>query len=70
MKKIMVTYLHLIWPVASDFIRRQGMIDSILNLIYIFMALIGFQWVLYGYSLAFGADIGGLIGGVNPRPDR
>jgi len=46
------------------------MIDSILNLSYIFMALIGFQWVLYGYSLAFGADIGGLIGGVNPRPDR
>jgi Amt family ammonium transporter len=29
------------------------------------MALIGVQWVLYGYSLAFGADINGLVGGLN-----
>jgi Amt family ammonium transporter len=29
------------------------------------MALIGVQWLLYGYSLAFGTDIGGLIGGLN-----
>ena len=29
------------------------------------MALIGVQWVLYGYSLAFGADISGIIGGLN-----
>ncbi len=29
------------------------------------MSLIGVQWVIYGYSLAFGPDIGGLIGGLD-----
>jgi Amt family ammonium transporter len=29
------------------------------------MALIGVQWVLFGYSLAFGQSINGLIGGLN-----
>jgi len=29
------------------------------------MALIGVQWVAYGYSLSFGADIKGIIGGLN-----
>ena len=28
------------------------------------MALISVQWVLWGYSLAFGPDLGGLIGGL------
>src|SRR5512137_1398069 len=45
-------------------VRRKNVLST-LTLSYIFMALIGVQWVLYGYSLAFGTDIGGLIGGLN-----
>jgi Amt family ammonium transporter len=44
--------------------RRKNVLST-LTLSYIFMALAGVQWVLYGYSLAFGVDIGGLIGGLN-----
>src|SRR5512146_2671562 len=44
---------------------RRKNILSTLTLSFIFMALIGVQWVLYGYSLSFGQDIGGLIGGLN-----
>jgi Amt family ammonium transporter len=32
---------------------------------FIVLALISIQWVLWGYSLAFGPDIGGVIGGLN-----
>ena len=45
-------------------VRRKNLLST-LTLSYIFMALAGVQWVLYGYSLAFGTDIGGLIGGLN-----
>ncbi len=41
---------------------RKKNILSTLNLSFIMAALIGVQWVLYGYSLAFGHDIGGVIG--------
>jgi len=44
---------------------RRKNILSTLTLSYVFMALIGVQWVLYGYSLAFGESIGGIIGGLN-----
>ena len=44
--------------------RRKNVLST-LTLSFAFMALIGVQWVLYGYSLAFGQDIGGLIGGLN-----
>ena len=44
---------------------RKKNILSTLNLSFIVMALLGVQWVLYGYSLAFGRDIQGLIGGLN-----
>jgi len=44
---------------------RKKNILSTLNLSIIVMALIGVQWVLYGYSLVFGADHKGLIGGLN-----
>ena len=43
-------------------VRRKNILST-LTLSYAFMALIGVQWVLYGYSQAFGADIEGLIGG-------
>ena len=45
-------------------VRRKNVLST-LTLSYIFMSLIGVQWLLYGYSLAFGSDIGGLIGGLN-----
>jgi Amt family ammonium transporter len=44
--------------------RRKNVLST-LTLSFAFMALVGVQWVLYGYSLAFGEDIGGLIGGLN-----
>jgi Amt family ammonium transporter len=56
---------------------RKKNILSTLNLSFIMIALIGVQWVLYGYSLAFGDDVGGgLVGnlkylgirGVTGRP--
>jgi Amt family ammonium transporter len=43
--------------------RRKNVLST-LTLSFAFMALVGVQWVLYGYSLAFGPDIGGLIGGL------
>jgi Amt family ammonium transporter len=45
-------------------VRRKNVLST-LTLSYTFMALIGVQWLLYGYSLAFGEDIGGIIGGLN-----
>ena len=45
-------------------VRRKNVLST-LTMSYIFMALIGVQWVLYGYSLAFGQDISGMIGGLN-----
>jgi Amt family ammonium transporter len=44
---------------------RKKNILSTLNLSFIIMALISVQWVLFGYSLAFGADLGGIVGGLN-----
>lgn len=44
---------------------RKKNILSTLNLNFIVMGLLGIQWVLYGYSLAFGEDTVGLIGGLN-----
>ncbi len=42
---------------------RKKNILSTLNLSFIMIGLIGVQWVLYGYSLAFGDDLGGgLVG--------
>ena len=32
---------------------------------FIMVGLITIQWVLFGYSLSFGPDIGGLIGGLD-----
>jgi len=45
-------------------VRRKNVLSTLI-LSFVFMALIGVQWVLYGYSLAFGTDINGIIGGLN-----
>ncbi|MBN1814354.1 MAG: ammonium transporter [Anaerolineae bacterium] len=44
---------------------RKKNILSTLNLSFIMMCLISVQWLLCGYSLAFGSDVGGVIGGLN-----
>src|SRR5512138_2752307 len=44
---------------------RKKNILSTLNLSFIVIALMSLQWVLFGYSLSFGADHVGLIGGFN-----
>jgi Amt family ammonium transporter len=45
-------------------VRRKNVLST-LTMSYIFMALIGVQWVVYGYSLCFGPDIKGFIGGLH-----
>jgi Amt family ammonium transporter len=42
-------------------VRRKNFINMV-ALAFIVFALISLQWVLFGYSLAFGPDIGGFIG--------
>jgi Amt family ammonium transporter len=42
---------------------RKKNILSTLNLSFITMGLVSIQWVLIGYTLAFGPSLGGLIGG-------
>jgi Amt family ammonium transporter len=44
---------------------RKKNILSTLNLSFITIGLLSVQWILYGYSLAFGTNHGGLIGGFN-----
>jgi ammonium transporter, Amt family len=44
-------------------VRRKNFI-SMLALAFIAFALVSIQWVVFGYSLAFGSDINGLIGGL------
>ncbi len=43
-------------------VRRKNVI-SMLALAFLAYALVSIQWVFCGYSLAFGPDVGGLIGG-------
>ncbi len=42
----------------------KNVLSTIMHSFFI-LALISVQWVLWGYSLAFGPDIGGLIGGLD-----
>jgi len=42
-------------------VRRKNLI-SMLALAFVAFALVSIQWVIVGYSLAFGTDIGGFIG--------
>ena len=43
---------------------RKKNILSTLNLSFVMIAMLSIQWVLYGYSLVFGTDHAGLIGGL------
>ena len=42
-------------------VRRKNFI-SMITLSFVAFALVSIQWILFGYSLAFGPDIGGFIG--------
>jgi len=44
---------------------RKKNILSTMMMSFAILAAIGILWVLYGYSLAFGPDKGGIIGGLN-----
>ncbi len=45
-------------------VRRKNVLATIMHSFFI-LALISVQWVLWGYTLAFGPDIGGLIGSLD-----
>ncbi len=45
-------------------VRKKNAISTII-LSFAIMAMISVQWVLFGYSLAFGPDVGGLIGNLH-----
>ena len=45
-------------------VRPKNVLSTIMHSFFI-VALISVQWVLWGYSLAFGPDVGGIIGGLS-----
>lgn len=45
-------------------VRRKNVLSTIM-MSFSALALVGLLWVLYGYSLSFGPDIGGIIGGLD-----
>lgn len=45
-------------------VRRKNVLGTIMHS-FIIAALISVQWVLWGYSLAFGPDVGGLVGNLD-----
>lgn len=59
-------------------VRRKNVLATIMQS-FVAIAIISVQWVLFGYSLSFGPDLGGIIGsldwaglrgvGVEPNPD-
>ena len=42
-------------------VRRKNIVSTIMYS-FVTIGLVGIVWVLWGYSLAFGPDIGGFIG--------
>lgn len=48
----------------AGMVRRKNILSTIM-MSFTILALVGLLWVLYGYSLSFGADNGGLIGGLD-----
>lgn len=45
-------------------VRRKNVLSTIMHSFFM-LALISVQWVLWGYTLAFGPDRGGIIGGLD-----
>lgn len=65
---VATTLVLMMTPALAFFyggmVRRKNVLST-LNLSFITMALISIQWVLFGYSLAFGTTQGGLWGALN-----
>ncbi len=66
---IVATALVLMMTPALGFfyggmVRRKNILST-LNLSFITIGLISIQWVVIGYTLAFGESVAGLIGGLN-----
>ncbi len=61
MVMLMVPGLALFY---AGMVRRKNILNTIM-LTLICLCMISVQWVLWGYSLSFGTDIGGVIGGFN-----
>jgi len=45
-------------------VRRKNILSTLM-MSFVALGLVGLLWVLYGYSLSFGSDHAGLIGGLN-----
>src|SRR4030043_32947 len=45
-------------------VRRKNILSTIM-MSFAILSLVGLLWVLYGYSLSFGPDKGGIIGGLD-----
>jgi len=62
----------------AGMVRRKNVLATLMQS-FIIIAVITIQWVLWGYSLAFGPDVGGIVGslrwfglsgvGLEPNPD-
>jgi ammonium transporter, Amt family len=48
----------------AGLVRRKNVLATIMHSFFI-LCLISVQWVLFGYSLAFGPTLGGIIGGLD-----
>ena len=46
-------------------VRRKNVLSIMMQCFMILVGVISIQWVLFGYSLAFGPDHGGIIGGLS-----
>ena len=64
---IATTLVLMMTPALAFFyggmVRKKNVLAT-LNASFIMMALMSIQWVLFGFTLAFGDDVGGLIGGL------
>lgn len=66
---LMSTALVMLMTPALGFfygglVRQKNVLSTIMHSFFM-LALISVQWVLWGYTLAFGPDIGGVIGGLD-----
>jgi len=48
----------------AGLVRRKNVLATLMHS-FILLAMISVQWVLWGYSIAFGPDIGGIIGSLH-----
>lgn len=65
---ISTALVFLMTPALAYFygglVRRKNVVNT-LFCVYLLIGIITVEWVLFGYSMVFGEDIGGIIGGTN-----